>query len=178
MTLSSAFRVADLPQNTPTTFDLRPNTDQLNTLRQELDLLGLRKVSFVGEVTGQGKQDWVLTGRLGATVIQPCVVTLEPVTTRIDTQVRRVYLAKWTEPDEAEVEMPEDEETEALGPEIDPGAVMAEALSLALPQYPRKDGADLGQAIYTEPGKQPMTDEETKPFAGLAGLRDTLKKDE
>lgn len=74
--------------------------------------------------------------------------------------------------------MPEDDETEALGPEIDPAQVMIEALSLALPQYPRKDGAHLEQAIYTEPGQQAMTDDDVKPFAGLAALRDSLKKDE
>ena len=55
---------------------------------------------------------------------------------------------------------------------------MVEALSLALPQYPRKDGVELGQIDYTEPGKQALTDEDVKPFAGLAGLRDAMKKDE
>ncbi|EEX10537.1 conserved hypothetical protein [Ruegeria lacuscaerulensis ITI-1157] len=120
----------------------------------------------------------MLEGHLGATVIQPCVVTLEPVTTRIETPVRRMYLSDWTEPDEPEFEMPEDDETEPLGSEIDPGIVMHEALALALPQYPRKDGAHLDDANFTEPGKQAMTDEDAKPFAGLAGLRDALKKDE
>lgn len=174
----SSLRVADLPQNRPTGFDLRPAAPQLEAIRDDLGLLGLRKLSFTGEVNAQGKRDWLLTGRLGATVIQPCVVTLEPVTTRIETQVRRLFLANWSEPDEPEFEMPEDDESEALGPEIDPEQVMREALALALPQYPRKDGADLGDANYTEPGKQAMTDEDARPFAGLAGLRDVLKKDE
>lgn len=178
MTNQSSLRVADLPQNTPTPFELRPSSPELDAIKQELGLLGLRKVSFVGSVQAQGKRDWVLTAKLGATVIQPCVITLDPVTTRIDVPVRRMFLAEWSEPDEPEFEMPEDDETEALGPEIDPAQVMIEALSLALPQYPRKDGAHLGEANYTEPGKQTMTDEDVKPFAGLAGLRDALKKDE
>lgn len=174
----SSLRVADLPQNTPTAFELRPATQELETIRDELGLQGLRKLSFVGEIRTQGKRDWVLTGQLGATVIQPCVVTLDPVTTRIETPVRRVFLAEWIEPDEPEFEMSEDDETEALGLEIDPALVMREALALALPLYPRKDGAHLGDANYTEPGKQAMTDDDAKPFAGLAGLRDALKKDE
>ncbi|MTI03497.1 MULTISPECIES: DUF177 domain-containing protein [Alphaproteobacteria] len=178
MTNQSSLRVADLPQNTPTPFELRPSSPELDAIKQELGLLGLRKVSFVGSVQAQGKRDWVLTAKLGATVIQPCVITLDPVTTRIDVPVRRMFLAEWSEPDEPEFEMPEDDETEALGPEIDPAQVMIEALSLALPQYPRKDGAHLGEANYTEPGKQAITDEDVKPFAGLAGLRDALKKDE
>ncbi|MCG7521176.1 DUF177 domain-containing protein [Ruegeria sp. Ofav3-42] len=178
MSNNTSLRVADLPQNAPTPFDLRPDTKGLDTIKADLGLLGLRKLSFVGDVRAQGKRDWVLTGKLGATVIQPCVVTLEPVTTRIDVPVSRVYLKDWTDPDEPEFEIPEGDETEPLGPEIDPASVMVEALSLALPQYPRKDGAELGQADYTEPGKPAMTDEDAKPFAGLANLRDALKKDE
>ncbi|WP_171167759.1 DUF177 domain-containing protein [Ruegeria sp. HKCCA0370] len=174
----TSFRVADLPQNAPTPFELRPASAALDEIRQGLGLLGLRKLSFSGELRAQGKRDWVLNGKLGATVIQPCVVTLEPVTTRIDIPVHRTFLADWTDPDEPEFEIPQDDESEPLGPEIDPALVMIEALSLALPQYPRKEGAELGQADYTKPGKQAMTDEDAKPFAGLAGLRDTLKKDE
>ncbi len=174
----TALRVADLPQNAPTRFELRPGKDVLEAIGRDLGLLGLRKLSFVGDLRAAGKRDWALSGKLGATVIQPCVVTLEPVTTRIDIPVSRLFVADWTDPDEPEFEIPEDDETEPLGAEIDPAAVMVEALSLALPQYPRKDGAELGQADYTEPGKQAMTDEDVKPFAGLAELRDALKKDE
>jgi uncharacterized metal-binding protein YceD (DUF177 family) len=178
MTTDTSLRVADLPQNAPTPFDLRPDSKGLDAIKTELGLLGLRKLSFVGDVRAQGKRDWILAGKLGATVIQPCVVTLEPVTTRIDIPVSRIYLKDWQNPDEPEFEIPEGDETEALGAEIDPASVMIEALSLALPQYPRKDGAELEQAGYTEPGKQAMTDEDAKPFAGLANLRDALKKDE
>ncbi len=178
MTTNTSLRVADLPQNAPTPFDLRPDSKGLDVIKTELGLLGLRKLSFAGDVRAQGKRDWILAGKLGATVIQPCVVTLEPVTTRIDIPVSRIYLKDWQNPDEPEFEIPEGDETEALGTEIDPASVMVEALSLALPQYPRKDGAELEQAGYTEPGKQAMTDEDAKPFAGLAVLRDALKKDE
>ncbi|KIC42980.1 50S ribosomal protein L34 [Ruegeria sp. ANG-R] len=178
MSNQTSLRVADLPQNAPTPFELRPTSSVLDAIKQDLGLLGLRKLSFVGELRAQGKRDWTLTGKLGATVIQPCVITLEPVTTRIDTPVTRVFLADWTDPDEPEFEIPEGDETEPLGAEIDPALVMVEALSLALPQYPRKDGAELAQADYTEPGKQALTDEDVKPFAGLAGLRDAMKKDE
>lgn len=172
----TAFRVADLSQNSPTSFALRPAADLLASLARELDLLSLRKLSFNGDIRAQGKNDWLLSGTLGATVSQPCVVTLEPVTTRIDVPVRRLFLANWDEPLGEEVEMPEDDEIEQLGTEIDPAKIMVEALSLSLPQYPRKDGADVEQTAFTEPGKQAMTDEDAKPFAGLASLRDSLKK--
>jgi len=109
--------------------------------------------------------------------VQDCVVTLEPVTTRIEVDVVRRYQAGYVPPEEDEIEMPEDESLEPLGEVIDPGAILEEALVLALPLYPRKDGAEIGEAVFTEPGKRPMTDEQARPFAGLAALRDKLEDD-
>ena len=74
--------------------------------------------------------------------------------------------------------MPDDDTIEPLPDVIDLGAVLAEALALNLPLYPRADGAHLDQAVFTEPGKLPMTDEDARPFAGLAGLRDQLKSED
>ncbi|MGE4328055.1 MAG: DUF177 domain-containing protein, partial [Pseudodonghicola sp.] len=91
------------------------------------------------------------------------------------TAVRRLYLANMDVPQGAEVEMPEDDTVEPLGTVIDPEAVMIEALELALPLYPRSESAELGEAVFTEPGKQAMRDEDTRPFAALASLRDAAK---
>lgn len=175
MTETHAFRVAELPQNAATAFDFSPDAEARARIAAELDLSALRKLRFTGKITAQGRRDWLLEGQLGATVVQPCVVTLEPVTTRIDTAVRRLYVAESALPEGIEIEMPEDDNAEPLGPEIDAAAVMIEALELALPLYPRAEGAALGEAVFTEPGKQAMRDEDTRPFAGLASLRDALK---
>lgn len=174
----SAYRVADLDQNTPTRFDLKPDAEACAALARDLGILALRKLRFEGEIRALGKRDWRLTGRLGATAVQACVVTLEPVTTRIDTDVTRTYLADFTEPEEGETEMPEDDTTEALASHIDPAAVMAEALAIALPDYPRKEGAELGEAVFAEDGAEPIRDADLKPFAALAALRDKLKDNE
>ena len=156
----TALRVAELSQNAQTPFSLRPDADSLRMIAEEL-----------------GRSDWELEARLGATVVQPCVVTLEPVQTRIDVDVTRLFVQDYEEPEEAEVEMPEDDRTEPLGAWIDPAAIMIEALALEIPEYPRADGAELGQAVYTKPGDTPMTDEDARPFAGLAGLKNQLKDD-
>ena len=166
----AAYRVADLSQNRPTRFTLVPEAGDLATLAQDLGVDALRKLRFEGEIKARGKRDWTLKGKIGFTVVQPCVVTLEPVTTRVDTEVERLFLANFEEPDAAEVEMNDDDTTEALGDVIDVAAIMAESVSLNLPQYPRKDGAALGQHLHAEPGTAPMRDEETRPFAGLADL--------
>jgi hypothetical protein len=50
--------------------------------------------------------------------------------------------------------------------------VATEALALALPAYPRRDGATLGaHAASAPPGAAPLTDAEVRPFAALAALR-------
>ncbi len=176
MTDSTALRVADLPQNAPTPFEITPDKPALDALARELGVTGLRKLRFTGQIRAIGKADWQLTGTLGATVVQDCVVTLEPVTTRIDEPVQITYLAHFETPDEEEVEMPEDDTTEPLGSHIDPAAVMTEALELHIPAYPRKEGASLGEAVYAEKGVTPMRDEDTRPFAGLAALRGQLEQ--
>jgi uncharacterized metal-binding protein YceD (DUF177 family) len=178
MSDTTALRVADLPQNSPAAFDLHPDSAALKALAAQLGLTAVRKLRFTGTIAAQGTHDWVLKARLGATVVQPCVVTLEPVTTRIDMDVQRLYLSDWTEPETPEVEMSADDTVEPLRAKIDPGQVMAESLTLALPLYPRKGNADLGEAVFTEPGHKPMRDEDARPFAGLAQLREQLDGDD
>lgn len=161
-----------LPRDRETPFEIKPEADARQDLAAEMELIGVRKLRFAGTLSPEGKRDWRLDGALGATVVQSCVVTLEPVTTRIDTQVTRRYLADFEEPDPAEeVEMPEDDTAEPLPTAIDLWQVMTEALTLSLPAYPRADGADLGEAVFAAPGVAPMRDEDTKPLAGLAALK-------
>ena len=171
----TVFRVADLPQNRATAFELRPDAAALQAIAADLGLLGLRKLLFKGTLSASGSADWVLQAHLGATVIQPCVLTLDPVTTRIEADVERHFLADMPElGDEEEVEMPEDENAEPLRAIIDVSSIMAESLALNLPLYPRAEGAALDETVFTEPGKHAMTDEDARPFAGLAALRDKL----
>jgi uncharacterized metal-binding protein YceD (DUF177 family) len=170
-------RVADLAQNGTNAFDIRPKPAALRVLAGQLGLKNLRKLRFDGDIRAIGKSDWQITAHLGASVVQDCVVTLAPVSTRIDWDVKRSFLAKWSEPSEDDVEMHEDDTIEALGSHIDLMEVMREALALALPLYPRATDADLGQAVFTKPGQKPMRDEDTRPFAGLAALGADLNKE-
>jgi len=170
-------RFADLPGRKPHRFTLESDAAGRDAVADALGIRGVRKLRLSGELRPMGKQDWRLTAELGATVVQDCVVTLEPVTTRIDEPVERIYSADFEQPDSTEVEMPEDDTTEPLPAELDLAGVMIEALALALPPYPRAKGAETGEAVFTEPGKTPLRDEDLRPFAGLAGLRDKLEKD-
>lgn len=166
--LPSAKVTRDVP------FELTPDAETRSALAEEMGILGIRKLTLKGEIGPDGKKDLVLRGHLGATVVQSCVVTLEPVTTRIDEPVLRRYVAGYEMPEEAEAEMPEDESIEPLPAEIDLEAVMAEALALNLPPWPRAEGVEPVEIAVTEPGKVPMTDDDAKPFAALKSLKDKL----
>ena len=173
----TALRVSDLNQNAATPFSVRPDSAALKAIAAELELLGLRKLSLIGELQGKGATDWRLNAKLGATVVQPCGVTLEPVTTRIDVPITRIFQRDYIDVDAPEAEVPEDDTAEPLGPWIDPAQVMVEALVLALPLYPRAKDVELGEQIFAQPGVAPMRDEDARPFAGLAALREQLGAD-
>jgi len=174
-------RAASLATGAPTRFSLHPDAAERAAIAKDLGLLVLSKLRFEVEVAPGPGENWVLRARLGATVQQPCVVTLAPVTTRIDEDVSRRFLEHLPEDavEEREIEMPEDETIERLGQEIDLWAVMVESLALALPAYPRAaeaQGEAPAAARAAPPGVAPMSDQDARPFASLSALRDKLAK--
>ena len=99
-------------------------------------------------------------GNLRATVVQACVVTLEPVPQEVEEPVALRLLPPGREPRDE----PDDEADEiATGKGVaDLGEAVAEQLALALDPYPRAPEAAL-PAEASEAGEHPM--------AGLATLR-------
>ncbi len=169
-------RMADLATRKPTHFQLEPDAAARADLARALGIVEIRKLRFVGEIAPMGRRDWQLKADLGATVVQDCVVTLDPVVTRIDETTARTYSATYEAPEAGEIEMPEDDSVDPVPDVLDLTAVMAEALSLALPSFPRSENAELGSAQFSAEDVTPMTDDDAKPFAGLGALRDQLKK--
>ena len=155
------------------TFDWRPDAEEARALADELGLLALSKARLVGEARAAAG-GWELRARLGATARQPCAITLAPVATRVEEEVVRRYGAAPPAPP-GETEMAADADEWEDAPEtLDLAAVFAEALSLALPAFPRAEGAELGETIAGPPGTAPMTDDDAKPLAGLKALRDRM----
>lgn len=175
---SSRLRWSSLRHGGPTRFRLEPNAAERAALARELGAESLRKLRFEGVLLPRGKAGWRLEAKLGATAVQACIVTLEPVTTRIDTEVMRDFVPSdrmdTPEPG-SEIEMPEDDTVEPMSEEIDLAEILAEALALELPAYPRKDGAELGSAQFAEEGTTPITDDDVKPFSGLAALKQKMQ---
>ncbi|MCQ0970332.1 DUF177 domain-containing protein [Paracoccus sp. TK19116] len=167
---SDRLRVAHLNPRSETPFDIAPDEDARAAMAEELDIIAVPQVQLTGAVAPHSGEAWALDAKLTARVVQPCVVTLEPVETAIEQTVRRVYSPHVTDPEDELAEMP-DEEVEPLGQNIDLGAVLIEELALALPLYPRADGA-----TYAPTGEgagssdaEPVA-ETRRPFAGLGKL--------
>lgn len=173
--------IATLARRKATHFDLHPTSAEMSEIAAEMDLTILRKLRFTGSLAPMGREDWILKATLGATAVQPCAITAEPVTTRIDAPVERRFVSEIPQPDDTAEEdefggtaMLDDDTLEPLGREIDLRDVMTEALALALPDYPRAPGAEIGSLQVTEPGKPVMSESDMKPFAGLADLKAKL----
>ncbi len=174
-TATSRIRLTGPRDRTDRPFDLVPDDDARRAIARELDLLALKKLRFRGELRPSGAEDWDLVADLGATVVQPCGLTLEPVTTRIDEPVRRSYRAALDAAElSVEQEMPDATEEEPLPAVLDLAAVMLEALSLAVPAFPRAPGAEIGAVETADPDADPFPQEE-KAFAGLKNLLKTEK---
>lgn len=149
-------------------FDIAPDAAEAAALARLLGAQAVRKLRFAGHLAPIASGGWQLEAKLGATVIQTCVVSLEPVTTRIDETVRRAFLPGAATAVEVVVAPDEDDEVEPLRDRIDLGRISTEALALALPAYPRKEGATLaGGTDPDDPGAP-------RPFAALAALREKL----
>ena len=170
---SEQLRPAELTKATD--FELTPDSEARRALADQLGISALKKLRFSGTLSPEGDGDWRLEAHLGATVTQPCVVTLAPVTTRIDEAVTRRFLAKTPPlPEGDEIQMPEDDTIEPLPQTIDLRQVMEEALALALPAWPRAEGVEPVELNVAAPGIEPLSDDAAKPFSSLKSLKDRM----
>ena len=109
-----------------------------------------------------------------ADVLQSCVVTLEPVSARLNEEFEVVFAPETGDAgldhDEIVIDVTEADPPEPLiGESIDIGELVAQHLALAIDPYPRKPGVDWHPDEATE-----TTDDGghgASPFAVLAGLK-------
>jgi hypothetical protein len=88
-----------------------------------------------------------VTGALEADIVETCVVTLEPLRTKIGANVDRKFLPESmleqdTEPHELLLDPDGDDPPDPLPHVLDLGELAAEELALNLDPYPRKEGVD------------------------------------
>lgn len=151
-------------------FDESADEAERAALATLFDAQSVDKFRFAGTIEATAGEELVLNARVQATVIQSCVVSLQPVVTRIDERVRRLYDPE-RDPEQVDFAAEEDEEVEAMPRTLDLGLVATEAVALALPAYPRADGAEVAPA---EDDADEQAGETRKPFAALAALREKM----
>jgi len=169
------FVTKSLAARKPTRFDFYPDATARTAMATALGLIEVPMLRLQGELRPVGRHDFELVAELTARAVQPCSVTLAPVPCTLNESVHRRFSADYTTPEGDEVEMGDDE-TDPLPEVLDIAEIAVEALALALPQYPRAPGAELGEAVFAGPGVAPLSDADLRPFSGLAALADKLKK--
>jgi uncharacterized metal-binding protein YceD (DUF177 family) len=115
-------------------------------------------------------------GRLQAAIVQPCVVTLEPVPQQVDEAVDLRFLPPGADMDEDDPDGPD--EIIAENDVLEIGEALAEQLSLAMDPYPRAPGAELeeGLSFGDDAAEEaapaaPEAPARPNPFARLAVLK-------
>ncbi len=149
--------------------ELVPDEATRQAIAQEAGLVALPRLVATFDLARRGADSLRVEGRVTATVIQNCVVTLEPVESEIDEFVElffRPQAASETGTDQEASSHPfegeEPPETLVDGT-VDLGTIATEFLNLGIDPYPRKEGA-----VFDAP---PAGDPASHPFAALAALK-------
>ena len=140
-----------------------------------LDLGALDDVEFVYRLRRGGGRRIHLSGRLRASVVQTCVVTLDPVPATIDVPVEAEF---WPPEKIAALQEQVDDPAQTGGmdwPEpiegdaIDLGPLIYETLATSLDPYPKKPGAQFDWAKGQLDERMPQNG----PFAALRSLKNS-----
>jgi len=145
-------------------------------IAEELSLISVEKIDFRGKISSQGKNKWLLTGNLGATASQKCVVTLKAIKCRVDEKIKRIYVPMEQIPsvekdDGRDVELELDENLEPLTKALDLSLIAQEILALSLPDYPRSNNTEYVSISLGDDKKITERDNEQNPFAILSTLK-------
>ncbi|MEZ5775374.1 MAG: YceD family protein [Hyphomicrobiaceae bacterium] len=172
---------------------VRASEQELLAIARALDIPAAREFALDYELRPLSRGRYRLKGRIAATLVEACIVTLEPVIEEIaevfsvefrpepegvradrPPKTRRRGAAPPAEsprpvPREIDLGDLEEEAHEPItGQAIDFGRVAFEELAIAMNPYPRADGADLDRTTSGTPDEE---GEEETPFAGLRRIR-------
>jgi len=184
--------VAKLPHG-GRTLEIEADAEARKALAQRYDLIAVESLTARMQVRPLGARRGInraeVRGHFEATVIQTCVVTLEPLTRTVADDITLRFSDEETTGADASASraididpLADDGGDPPEGLEngtIDVGAVVAEALGLALDPYPRAEGAalegdpvaDTATAAETDASVDQDSATQVGPFAALAALK-------
>jgi hypothetical protein len=155
---------------------LRPSIAECAAIAEWLEASAVETLEAEITLSRQGSDLYRYEARFAADVVQACVVTLEPVHSRLEGDFHRLYAVSGPRsrhkasrpPASGIVSLSDEEEPETVETTlIDLAAPPLEELSLALDPYPRAPG------VRFEPPGEPESPAE-RPFAVLAELKARL----
>jgi len=147
-------------------------------LPERLGVLAVSSLSGALAIRPWRKGGFRVSGTIIAEISQSCIVTLEPVTERLEEPFDRTFLAakemdRFRLDAEVEIDLDAADPPEILeGTTLSLGDLIAEHLALGLNPYPRKPNADA--VLPSEAGE----DERVSPFAALKNLKEANENNE
>lgn len=171
--LSCTHRTADIPPK-GVEGHLAATPAQRAAIADAVDLVSLDSLSFDYRLRHSGKNRFKLDGTLRASLVQTCVVTLDPVESEV---FEEIHLDFWPAEEVARLEAPEHSaefEVGLEGPEpiegdvIDIGQLAYELLASSIDPYPRKLGVEFSPQSGS--GKNDGNSDES-PFSVLRSLK-------
>jgi uncharacterized metal-binding protein YceD (DUF177 family) len=134
-------------------------------LAKRFDLIEITMLKAALNLTPGAQQTIIATGNIKAEVIQRCIVTLEPITNRLELDVNVVFIPE--ESNQAAAKVSEEAELEDefelfSGGKIDIGEMVAQHIGINIDLYPRKADATLDVTKFG------INLEKPGPFAKLA----------
>jgi hypothetical protein len=160
--------VAEVPE-TGRRIELVPDEMQRKAIAAAAGLVELPRLEAAFDLARHGADSLRVAGRVAATVIQRCVVTLEPIENEVEEAVDLLFQPEADTSIAPAAEGGGYRDVDAADPPethngvVDLGAVATEFLLLGLDPYPRKPGA-----VFDAPA---AGDAAGHPFAALAALK-------
>jgi len=169
---SYSVKVGNISAN-PVTVKVSADERECKELAQVWQVVEVKSVKAEVYLSRWKKDGVRVKGRVEAEIVQACVVTLEPVGSKIDEEFEQIFvpegskLARVVAKDAAEMvldpdgpDLPE----EFAGDSIDIGEAITEFAALAIDPYPRKQGVEFADHIESTADAK---NDRPNPFAAL-----------
>ena len=138
------------------------NDQHRKTIVEIFDLIDLKLFSVQFQLQQQINSTYNLLGSINAIVVQPSVISFEPVTTSVSEQFSLVLLPSQKRLQEYEESHPDDDSDVFIDGKYDVGNLALEYFSLSLPEQPKLPGEN-GDFIEFK-----IQSEKQSPFLNLA----------
>jgi uncharacterized metal-binding protein YceD (DUF177 family) len=152
-----------------TIYRLTAKAAERTALSQRLGLVALDRFEVDASLSREVAGGIRLAARIEAELVQECVVTLDPVPSRLDESFVLIYRRRPLAQSEI-IDVGEEDIEPLEGDSIDIGEAAAQQLSLALDPFPRTPTAKLPEAGVPDSATAREMPPPTHPFAALARL--------